>query len=133
MAHLKEPNSPTSVPQNMQDVHAAIVALTDACCSKYLNAKYADMSRSLTAALCRKRPSPLLRGRQSIWAAAIVYTIGFVNFLFDKSSALHMSSHDLCAYFGVVQSTTVTKSKQIRDQLDIGHFDPAWTLPSKID
>jgi len=31
------------------------------------------------------------------------------------------------------KSTVGTKSKQIKDIMNIGVFDPDWTLPSKID
>ena len=47
------------VPKQMQSKFEEITALTDAFCSAYLNTEYAELSRQLTAALCRKRPSPL--------------------------------------------------------------------------
>ena len=40
-----------------------IVALTDQVCGEYLDEEYAQLVRYATAALCRKRPSPLERGR----------------------------------------------------------------------
>jgi hypothetical protein len=76
------------------------------------------------------------RGAQagtSTWAGAITYTVGSVNFLFDKSQTPHMRADELAAAFGLSKSTVGNKSKQIKDILKIGIFDPAWTLPSRID
>src|SRR3712207_8183686 len=42
----------------MQATHDAIIALTDAFCRDHLNDEYRDLARAMTAALCRKRPSP---------------------------------------------------------------------------
>lgn len=122
-----------SVPAAMQPQYDAIVALSDAFCSEHLNAEYAQLSRQMTAALARKRPSPLLSGKANTWAAGIVHALGTVNFLFDKTQTPHMSAEELAAGFGLSKSTTGNKSKAIRDLLDIGVFDPAWTLPSMID
>jgi len=51
------------VPKQMQGKFEEITALTDAFCVQHLNDEYADLSRKLTAALCRKRPSPLSKGQ----------------------------------------------------------------------
>ena len=69
------------VPRKLQERFDAIVALTDEVCQEHLDEEYAQLARQATAALCRKRPSPLLSGRVSSWACGIVYALGFVNFL----------------------------------------------------
>ena len=53
----------TSVPKAMQATYDAITALTDAFCRDHLNEEYRDLARAMTAALCRKRPSPLASGQ----------------------------------------------------------------------
>ena len=121
-----------SAPVAMQSTVAAIVALTDSFCQEYLNDEYAKLSRELTGALARKRPSPLMRGRLEIWASAIVYALGSVNFLFDKSQTPHVSAEDLCAAFGVSQSSASNKAKLIRDMFGMFPFDPRWCLPSLV-
>jgi hypothetical protein len=122
-----------SVPKAMQAVFEAIVERTDAVCRAHLNEEYAQMSRYLAAALCRKRPSPLLSGRLDIWACAIVYTIGSVNFLFDKTQTPSMSTAELCALFGVSPSSAGGKATAIRKMFDMYQMDPDWSLPSRID
>jgi len=118
------------VPRAMKPTYEAIVALTDSFCRAHLNEEYADLSRALAAALARKRPSPLSRGGLDIWACAIVYTIGSVNFLFDSSQSPHMSAEQLCAEFGVNQHTAANKSATIRKMFGMMQFDPHWCLPS---
>lgn len=39
----------------------------------HLTEEYAAVIRELTAALLRKRPSPLLRGQSRTWACGITY------------------------------------------------------------
>jgi hypothetical protein len=122
-----------TVPAAMQSVYAAIAALTDSVCRQYLNDEYATLCRELAAALARKRPSPLARGKPEIWACGIVYALGTVNFLFDKSQEPHLRADQLCAAFGVSQSSGSNKAKLIRDMFGMFQFDPNWCLPSLID
>ena len=97
-----------------------IVALIDKFCNQHLNDEYRQLVREATAALCRKRPSPLMRGRIDIWACGIVMAVGSVNFLYDKSNDPYMRSAEVCEAFGVKQSTASNKSRTIRDALDMG-------------
>lgn len=121
------------VPKEMRATYDAIVALTDKVCQEHLNAEYALMCRKLAAALARKRPSPLARGKTEVWACGIAYTIGMVNFLFDKTQKPHMRADELCRAFGVSPSTGSNKSQVIRKMFNMMRFDPRWTLPSLMD
>jgi len=118
------------VPQKMQAVYDSIISLTDKFCAAQLNDEYAQLARQLTAALARKRPSPLVSGRANTWACGIIYALGFVNFLFDKSHEPYLSADELCAGFGVSKSSSSNKSRQIRQLMDMYQFDPNWCLPS---
>jgi hypothetical protein len=122
-----------TVPTAMEPRYNEIAAMIDAFCAEHLNAEYAQVCRQMAATLARKRPSPLLGGKTNTWAGAILHTVGSINFLFDKSQTPHMRADDLAAAFGLSKSTVGNKSKQIKDILKIGFFDPAWTLPSKMD
>ena len=121
------------VPKKMQEYFDAIVTLTDHVGQEYLDEEYSQLARQATAALCRKRPSPLLSGRVNSWACGIVYALGFVNFLFDKSQDPHLSAAELCAAFGVAKSTGAAKSKAVRDALKMVRMDPNWYRPSRMD
>ena len=67
--------NPYSVPKAMQKTYNDITALANNFCEAQLNKEYADMCRSMTAKLCRKRPSPLAKGRAQNWAAGIVHAV----------------------------------------------------------
>jgi len=109
-----------------------IVELTDAFCSKYLNGEYADLCRKLAAALARKRPSPLLRGKLETWACGIIRTIGWTNFLHDPSQTPHLTLYAIDEAFGIAGSTGAAKLKEIRTMFRILQLDPKWTLPSRL-
>lgn len=121
------------VPKLMQATFDTIVALTDAFCRAHLDEEYTQLARKATAALCRKRPSPLATGQLKTWACGIVYALGAANFLFDKSQQPTMRAVELCAGFGVSQSTGSAKAKVVRDALGMRQMDPQWYRPSKME
>jgi hypothetical protein len=50
---------------------------------------------------------------------AVLYALGQVNFLSDKSSRPHMAMADPCARFGIAPSTGGNKARIVRDALGI--------------
>jgi hypothetical protein len=117
------------VPKGMETIYAEFTALTDAFCSAHLDEDYARLARQALAGLCRKRPSPLLKGKPQTWACGVIYAIGQVNFLSDKSVLPYMTMGDLCGHFGISTSTGNGKAKIISDALNIQMFDNAWLTP----
>jgi len=112
---------------------AVIVGLIDQFCREYLNDEYAVLCRKLAEKLARKRPSPLVGGKPTTWACGIVRTIGWVNFLDDRSQTPHMKLTAIDKAFGVGESTGQGKSMVIRKTLKIRPMDPAWSLRSRIE
>jgi hypothetical protein len=117
----------------MREKHDAIIALIRAFSEDRLNDEYFAMCSRLAAVLARKRPSPLVNGAAAAWASGIVRTIGWVNFLDDKTQTPHVKMTDVDKAFGISSGTGQAKSKTIRDMLKIGTFDPEWTLPTKME
>jgi hypothetical protein len=107
----------------MKEKCDAIVKITDDFCAAHLNEEYGALSRRMTAALSRKRPSPLESGQAASWAAGVLYALAQVNFLFDPGQDPHMSATELCELVGVSQSTAT---------LDLVQMDPEWCLPSLL-
>ena len=105
-----------------------IAGLVDAFCREHLNDEYAELCRRLTEKLARKRPSPLLSGKPNTWAAGIVRTIGWVNFLDNRSQSPHMKLTAIDKAFGVAESTGQGKSMLIRRMFKIRPSDPEWSL-----
>jgi len=122
-----------SVPKKMRAKYDEIVKLTDDFCQVHLNDEYAELCREMAAKLSRKRHSPLEKGRVKSWAAAIIYTIGRINFLFDKTQTPHLKARQLCQLIGVSQNTASSKSTEIMRMFNLTQFDPDWTLPSRMD
>jgi hypothetical protein len=124
---------PLKVPESMQALYDEITAITDAFCKEHLNEEYAELARKMAATLARKRPSPLVNGRVKGWAAGILYTLGQVNFLFDKSQSPHMRADELCKRMGVSQQTASGRAQKIRETLGIFQMHPDWTVSSLMD
>ena len=120
------------VPAALQVKYDEIVALTDTFCQRHLNEEYRDLCRRMAATLCRKRPSPVTTGNTNTWACGIVYAVGRVNFLFDKSQTPRMRADELYQHFGLSPKTGSAKSTAIMDLLKSGQMDPHWPLPSRM-
>jgi hypothetical protein len=88
----------------LRPLYEEIIGLTDDVCHRHLTEEYALLAREMAATLARKRPSPLNSGRPATWACGIVYALGTVNFLFDKSQTPYVPAKELCAHFGVSAS-----------------------------
>jgi hypothetical protein len=101
-------------------------------CRQHLDGEYAQLSVALTAKLARKRPSPLLRGDWRIWASAVVYALGRVNFLSDPSQTPHLATEHLARLLGVKQTTMAAKGRVVMDLLGLDHFDTEFCLPSRL-
>src|SRR5438132_10236670 len=111
----RKPADATSPDQTFNE----IARLVDAFCKQHLNAEYADLCRKLTEKLARKRPSPLQSGKPNTWACGIVRTIGWVNFLDDRSQTPHMKMTAIDKAFGVGESTGQGKAMLIRRMFKI--------------
>ncbi len=122
----------SKVPKKMQARYDAVVALTDAFCRENLTDEYVELAQYMTAALARKRPSLIGSGRVKTWACSIVYALGQVNFLFERSQEPYMSAAELCELFGVAKSTGGNKAKAIRNALNFNWYDWEWSLPSRL-
>ena len=120
------------IPRAMAEKFAAITALADAFCAKQLNDEYRVLIHRVIGSLARKRPSPLLKGKECVWAAAAIHAVGRVNFLDDPSQVPHCKPKILFEFFGVAESSGQNKSREIRDALGMVPMSPEWTLPSRL-
>jgi len=131
MPRRKTPSE--SVPKPMQAMFDSFTELTNEFSKKHLNEEYAALLRKLVAALCRKRPSPLLQGRISTWVAGMIHALGTINFLSDKSQDPYLAPAAIAEYFGIGQSTMANKSRQIREMMKISHWSSDWMLSERIE
>lgn len=125
--------SPTErIPRAMAEKFTAITALTDAFCEKQLNDEYRVLIHQVVGSLARKRPSPLLKAKENVCAAAAVHPVGRINFHDDPSQTPHCKPKVIYEFFGVAESTGQNKSKEIREALRVGPMSPDWTSPSRL-
>jgi len=111
---------------------ADIVELTDAFCSAHLNEDYRELCWEMMDELCAGG-LPLDKGKPASWAGGMVHALGWVNFLHDPSTSPYMTSAEVAQEFGLSQGTIVSKSKLIRDELDLIPFDPDWCTQAMLE
>jgi|APCry1669189204_1035204.scaffolds.fasta_scaffold02214_1 Domain of unknown function (DUF6398) len=100
-----------------------IIELIKDFCTQNLDDDYFGLSVRLIDKLGRKRVVPFMSGKIEIWAAAIIHALGTINFLFDKSFKPYVTIEEINEFFGTNKSSTGSKSKLIRDLLNLGYFD----------
>jgi hypothetical protein len=122
-----------SIPRAVSPRFGEVTALTDAVCREHLDDEYARLAREAAVALARKRPSPLLQGQARSWGCGIVYALGRVNFLFDRSEEPHLSAAEVCAAFGVSPATGSAKARVVQDALGMRPMDPRWSTAGFLD
>lgn len=120
--------------QQLKEREAKAIELAVAFCNEHLDEECAELCTKMIQKLGRKRSNPLQSGRIEIWAAASVYTICSVNFMFAKDSRLYIPSSEIADYFGASSSTIAQKSRTIKDLLKISNvFDQNFTLKEIAD
>jgi hypothetical protein len=118
--------------QRLQALQQQLTDMTAAFCRQHADAEYEGLCQKLIGKMARKRTVPFLSGRVEIWAAAIVYALGSINFLFDKSFRPHTTPDALCEHFQVSKRTVAQKAKLIRDTLKLAYFDPEFSTERMI-
>ena len=117
-----------AIPKAMQEKYDEIALLIAEFCDDRLNDEYKALCLHLLEKLCRKRPSPLLGGREATWAAGIVYAIATNNFIFDKANPYCMTAQDIADGFNLSASTAGNKASELRRMFDISYMNSEWVL-----
>ena len=110
-----------------------IIELTTEFCNEKLNREYEELCVKLIEKMGRKHEIPFKRGKLEIWASAVIYAIGQINFLFDKTSEPYAKPDDICNYFNTKKSTVSNKARDIREMFNMGHFDKEFSLKSMLE
>jgi len=120
------------IPAALEKARAEIVVLVDDFCREHLNEEYRQLCGDMASELCRLEV-PIYRGRRDGWASGIVHAAGFVNFLHDPSFLPYMTSPEISAGFGISQGTMQSRSRIIRDELELIQLDPNWCVRSLVE
>ena len=97
----------------------AIKELIQPFCSQHLNEELTGYVMKLCDRLGRKRTISITRGKPEIWAAAIVYVIARLNYLFDKKNPNFITTDTICKFFGTSKSTVGSKATLIEKACNI--------------
>ena len=89
-------------------------------CDQHLNEELTGYVIKLCDKLGRKRTISITRGRAEIWAAAVVYVIARLNFLFDQENSFFLTADTICEFFGTKKSTIGSKATQIEKDCKLG-------------
>jgi hypothetical protein len=108
---------------------ARIKDLIKAFGDQRLNDTYTGFSYSLCDAAAASDMLNMHRGRIEIWAAAIVYAIAQLNFLFSRETPHHLTPDELCNWFNVKKGTVSSKAASIRNTLDLFFDDERFCAP----
>ena len=87
--------------------------------SAYLNPQYTAFVDNLCDRIAETPTLNIQRGRVEIWAAAMVYVIARLNFLFDPESDAPITPDTICGHFNTVKSTVASKATLIQDACDL--------------
>lgn len=118
--------------KEVQDAVMEIIRLTDDFCNEHLNEEYRQLCLDMALEIAELEVA-IDRGKPAGWAGGIVHAVGYVNFLHDPSQSPHITSAELAKGFGVSKGTMQSKSKIIRDALDLMPFDPDWCVESLLE
>ena len=105
-----------------QSKEQEIKSIYQGYCKQHLDDEYLALCDQLYEDLLEFDADVFQRGRINIWASAIVWAVGSINFLGDKSFEPYASLKDVCSYFGANTSTVGQKAALIREWLDIDQF-----------
>jgi len=100
-----------------------LLDMVESFSQEHINKEYGELCSNLVKKMGRKHDVPFKRGKIEIWASAVIYAIGQINFLFDASFEPYVSPDEICDYFNTKKSTVSSKAKIIRDMFNMGYFD----------
>lgn len=112
---------------------AARIARTQQLISKFGAERfpdiYSEFCRDLCDAIAASEDLNFHLGRVEIWAAAIIYAIARLNFLFSPETPNFLTADEICSRFDVKKSTVSNKASTILESLDIFHNDRRFCAP----
>ncbi|MFC1815952.1 DUF6398 domain-containing protein [Thermodesulfobacteriota bacterium] len=115
--------------QRLEEIKELVLAF----CEEHLNEELAGYALKLCEKLTGKRKISITRGQKEIWAAAIVYVIARLNFLFDMENEFFISADTICDFFGTKKSTVGNKATQIEKVCNLGLGAEGFCSPDITD
>jgi DNA-binding XRE family transcriptional regulator len=120
------------VPAKLRMSLKEVLATTDRFCDEYLDEEFKELCRDMAAVLVLEG-FPLASGKAAGWAAGIVYSVGWVNFLGDPSQPHHMKAEEMARAIGVSPATLMNRARDIREGLGLVRMDPRWSTKGMLE
>jgi hypothetical protein len=120
------------LPPKLAERLGEILKVTDRFCDDHLDAEYKGLCRDMAAVLCMEG-FPLTGGKAAGWAAGVVYSVGWVNFIGDPSQPHHMKSEAMAPALGVSPATLMNRARDIREGLGLRRMDPRWSTKAMLE
>ncbi|MCP4756792.1 MAG: hypothetical protein GY866_38510, partial [Proteobacteria bacterium] len=113
----KKPTSQTnSSTENLKMERTAVIGeMIRDFADQHLSEELEGYALKLTDTLSRTDTLNIARGKTEIWAAAIVYVIARLNFLFDRDHEDHIAADTICDFFNTKKATVGNKATLIED------------------
>jgi tetratricopeptide (TPR) repeat protein len=112
----------------LEEKKSKMKELVSVFCDQKMNREFKEISLRLIDKMSRKKNIPFITGEIKTWAAATVYALSQINFLFDKESSPSITPDDICGFFNTNKNTTSSKAKTIRDLMRIKIFDEEFSI-----
>ncbi len=92
---------------------AEVAALLDSFSQAHLTPELGGYVRKLWEQIGRKRKYVITGGAKEVWAAALVYVIARLNFLFDSKSPNYLTADAISVFFGTKKTTVSARAADI--------------------
>ena len=130
---MAESRKATGIPEPLKERYENIAGMIDSFCEEHLDDDYQNLCIHALQKLCRKKDSPMYKGRDNMWAAGIVYAICQVTELVGNQRDLlryrpkyKISAAEIASAFGVSTGAMSGKAKEIREVLNITKQKEEW-------
>jgi hypothetical protein len=101
------------IPAAHQERFAEVAALIGQFGQAHLDAELTGFVIELWSRICRRKAGDCLRGKASVWAAAVTHVIARMNFLFDRNQPVHLTFDTICGFFQTNKTTVGGKATEI--------------------
>jgi len=120
-AKAAEPRVPVAHRERFDEV----AALLEPFGRKHLDPELTGFVMELWRRICRRKSPDCLRGKPSVWAAAITHVIARMNFLSDREQPVHLTFDTVCDFFQANKNTIGGKATEIERTLRLRqHCEP---------
>lgn len=100
-------------------------------CIDNLNEEYLFLAENLSRKIFQLNEFKLSKSKANSWACGIVHALGQKNGLFNTKSNINIKAQDFYKLFNVSSSTGLSKSKEIRELINLDSEE--WALTNKTN